>query len=108
MELLVGLGVLVLIVLVLGAMGSPSPSTPPARRPASTPPRPTAPPVRRAQPAAPSRNDDDRERLADEAFADGVIFSHYFLHDRHDQQSSMHDDDPWADDDDAFDDGYYD
>jgi hypothetical protein len=109
MEFLLGLGVVVAVVRVLGALGSSSPAAPPPRR--STAPRAAASTtVRRPvpRPAAPRRH--DRERLADEAFADGVLFSHYFLHDRDAGQSSAAADDPWAadSDDEFFDDGFND
>ena len=86
------LGVIVLIVLALAVIGSvdSAPMAPPGpARPAA--PRPAAPGYVAPISSAARRRELDRQRLADEAFLDGIIFSHHVLD--HAQDDGMYGED---------------
>lgn len=107
MEFLAGVVVLVVIAAIVGAFASPSGGTAGTTR--SAPPRPTpSPPVRRHVAPPPQtmtarQREIERQRIGDEAFFDGVVFSHYFLDDE-----DPADPDAFGSVDDDLDDGYYD
>ena len=100
MDIVAGIIVIVVVWALIAARGAPG-AGPAAPRPA---PRRVPPPRRTASAATARRSSRDlaieRERQADAAFADGVLFSHYFLEPRADHAGG---DDVW---DDGFGDDY--
>lgn len=83
MEFVAGVVVLVVILAIVGAVAGPASGASGTARPAAPPRRSTPAPVRRVAAApdtlAARRRELERQRIADEAFFDGVLFSHYFL-----------------------------
>ena len=114
MEIVFGIIVIIVFVAVVFGDGGSSPATgskPPVRKPtastASSAPRPYVAPAS-AQRAAHQR-EIERQRRADAAFFDGVIFGHYFIDEYGADDEQSDEPSAWADDhDDDFDDGMYD
>lgn len=109
MEIAVGLIVIAVIWAAIAGRGAPAGGVTPAPRPA---PRRVVPPAPGQAPPSPAQRRRrqlgiERERHADAAFVDGVLFSHYFLEPRAEDAGG---DDVWDDGfgDDGYDDGMYD
>ena len=108
MEFLAGVIVVVVIVTILGAFGSSSGSTAGTARPTPTRREPSPAAGRRVAPPTRTmtsrRRELERQRIGDEAFFDGVVFSHYFMGDDRGTPAA----ETYDGFDDDMDDGYFD